>query len=146
MVNKGLLGGVWALALVYAVMSDQMLSKLPDVPCQVSEDPRSGFGLASVVYIVVLPTILGPVIVTVLHVLLTLAGCFVTHWPVAAEQRTEEVRNLCSLLLLTVVFLSTYTTSMVACELYQLPGPRTSLFNFVLVSTFSSYSVSCWPR
>ena len=127
---------VWAIALVYGLMSDQMLSKQSDVPCYVRSDPTTGLGLASVALAIVVPVILGPVLVTVLHVLLRIIAVCLKPGasPASKDSRSGDKRGLsiCSLVLLTMVFISTYSTSMIICELYM-SKPSNTLLGFVLV-------------
>ena len=127
---------VWAIALVYGLMSDQILSKQSDVPCYVRADPTTGLGLASVALAIVVPAILGPVLVTVLHILLRIIALFLKprSSPASKDSRSggQGGFSICSLLLLTIVFISTYSTSMLICELYM-SKPSNTLLGFVLV-------------
>ena len=122
---------VWVIALVYGLMSDQILSKQSDVPCSVRSDPTTGLGLASVVLAIIVPAILGPGLVSALHILLRILSALLK--PARKELRTGETGfSLCTLLLLTIVFLTTYSTSMILCELFMSNTPDT-LLSFVLV-------------
>jgi hypothetical protein len=132
------LGAVWGVSLVYGVMSDQLLSKQADVPCSVTVDPASGLGLASVVLAIVAPTVCGPVAVTIGHLAITAVGMFIKQPPVPKGVLSEELRHLCCIFLLTVIFLLTYVTSMVVCEVY-LPVSG-SLFTFILVKYITGTS------
>ena len=131
MADRGLLGAVWAVSALYGVLSDQMLSRQADMPCSVRVDPARGLGLASVVLAILVPTVVGPLAVTLLHLLLTIAGLVVGQPAVAREVRVQETRGLCTILLLTVTFLLTYTTSMVACEAWM--STSSGLLGFVVV-------------
>ena len=126
---------VWAIALVYGLMSDQILSKKADVPCSVSADPTTGLGLASVALAILLPAICGPGIVTLLYILLKIIAMFLKPGasPASKDRRAgKDGLSICSLLLLTIVFISTYSTSMLICELYM-SKPANTLLGFVLV-------------
>ena len=126
---------VWAIALVYGLMSDQILSKQSDVPCSVRSDPTTGLGLASVALAIFVPAILGPLLVTVLHLLLRIIAVLLNPRASLASKDSrsgEGGLNICSLLLLTIVFISTYSTSMLLCELYM-SKPSNTLLSFVLV-------------
>ena len=128
---------VWAIALVYGLMSDQMLSKQSDVPCYVRADPTTGLGLSSVALAIIVPALLGPVLVTLLHILLRIIAVFLK--PRSSPSSSKDSRSgdeggfsIFSLLLLTIVFISTYTTSMLICEIYMSKHSNT-LLGFVLV-------------
>ena len=131
MADKGLLGAVWAVSTLYGVLSDQMLSRQADVPCSVRVDPARGFGLASVVLAILVPAVVGPLAATLLHVVITIASLVVGQPVVAREVRVQETRGLCTILLLTVTFLLTYTTSMVVCEAWM--STSSGLLGFVVV-------------
>ena len=131
MADRGLLGAVWAVSALYGVLSDQMLSRQADVPCSVRVDPARGLGLASVVLAILVPAVVGPGAAALLHLLLTIAGLVVGQPAVAREVRVQETRGLCTILLLTVTFLLTYTTSMVACEAWM--STSSGLLGFVVV-------------
>lgn len=131
MADRALLGAVWAVSALYGVLSDQMLSRQADVPCSVRVDPARGLGLASVVLAILVPAVVGPGAAALLHLLLTIAGLVVGQPAVAREVRVQETRGLCTILLLTVTFLLTYTTSMVACEAWM--STSSGLLGFVVV-------------
>ena len=126
---------VWAIALVYGVMSDQMLSKQSDVPCSVRADPTTGLGLASVALAIFVPALLGPLLVTIIHILLRIIIMLLNH---RGSQTSKDSKlgeggfNMCSLVLLTIVFISTYCTSMIICEVFMSKSSNT-LLGFVLV-------------
>ena len=75
--DKALVGVVWALALVYSLLTQQILSKEVDIPCSVrwesltkydliidcfSDSLESGFGLVSVIVSLLLPAVVGPLL------------------------------------------------------------------------------------
>ena len=95
-----------------------------------SDSLESGFGAASVVLAVVVPTILGP-LASLLLLVATSCVLGLARVTASSEARTEERRNLCCTALLSLVFLATYSTSMVASELY-FPIPD-NIFTFVLL-------------
>ena len=72
-VDKGLLGFIWSMAGVYAVMCEQVVSKNKHVPCNIYLSPRDVFGLISILSIIVLPTLLGPVTTFIIHLALSLS-------------------------------------------------------------------------
>jgi hypothetical protein len=130
---QAVLGGVWFISLIYSLLSEQMLGRVADVPCSISTDPNRGFGLASVVMANHLPALCGPHAATLLPTHNSHVSVFIKQPPLPKELRTEEMRNLLCILLLSLIFLLTYSLSMVVCELF-LPAPPASLLNFIMVN------------
>ena len=129
---QAVLGSVWFMSLIYSLLSEQMLGRVADLPCSVSTDPNRGFGLASVVMAILLPALCGPLAATLLHIIISIVSVFIKQPPIPKELRTEEMRNLLCILLLSLIFLLTYSLSMVVCELF-LPAPPASLLTFIMV-------------
>ena len=99
-----------------------------DLPCSVTDSPWSGFGLASVLLAVILPVVLGPLATALLHGLLSLAFSANQLSVAGLVERREERRNVCCNVLLTLIFLATYVTSMVVRQC-----PRLSCYHVRLV-------------
>ena len=123
---------------IFGVLTDQILSKSVNIPCSVNDDIRTGFGAASIVIAIVIPTLLGPLAVTVIHIAICFVNCFLTDKSLSKEQRNEELGNVFCLFLLTIVFLVTYISSMILCEIF-LPIPG-NLFYFVIVKYIAGTS------
>lgn len=70
-VDKGLLGFIWSMAMVYAVMCEQVVSKNKYIPCNIYMSPSNVFGLISILSIIVLPTFVGPVTTFIIHLALS---------------------------------------------------------------------------
>ena len=56
-----MLGWVWLLSLVYAMMSDQLVSKVVDKPCSVREEISGALGALSLTTGLIIPVLMGPV-------------------------------------------------------------------------------------
>ena len=131
MIDKCILGSVWGLSAVYGVLTEQVLSKGGSVPCSVSHPLSDGFGIVSLVLALVLPTIIGPFTVTIIHITISIVNELMKNAPVAADLRNEERQNIFCMFLLTIIFFSTYITSMVICEV--LFTTNHNLFSFVVI-------------
>ena len=120
------------MSSIFSLLNEQLLGKSVDVPCSMTDDLNTGFGSASIMIAIIVPTILGPVIITACHLLLCLFNlCFSTSGSLTAEERNKEIGDAMCIFLLTLVFLATYLSSMVLTELY-IPLPS-NLLCFVIV-------------
>ena len=66
MYDKCILGTIWGVSFIYGVMTEQVLSKKVDLPCSVSDKSEKTFGFASIFLAIIFPTVIGPVMVTIL--------------------------------------------------------------------------------
>ena len=144
--DKCLVGFIWTVSFLYGCLTDQILSKEVDLPCSVrstlklikvhetnftfSDSLQSTFGAASVFIAIIIPTILGPILAAV-GLMFMCFVFFTANFQMSRDLKLEERRNLCCNILLTVIFLATYSTSMILTELY-LPIPD-NIFYFVLL-------------
>ena len=120
MFDKGILGGIWGVSFIYGVLTEQVLSKKINIPCSVSDHISENFGIASIILAIIFPTILGPVMVTILHVIISIMNVVMKNAPLTADLRIEELQNVLCIFLLTIIFLLTYITSMIICEVFIL--------------------------
>jgi len=128
--DKCMVGCVWFIAFIYACLSEQILSKEVDIPCSISDSLQSVFGVSSIIISIIIPVIIGPILSLV--VLLLLSAVFlVTGVKSCKESQLEDRRNICCNMLLTIIFIPTYTTSMIISELY-FPIPD-NIFHFILL-------------
>ena len=95
-----------------------------------SDSLQSVFGITSIIITIIIPVIIGPILSLV--VLVILSGVFlVTGVKSCEESQLEDRRNIWCNLLLTIIFIPTYTTSMIISELY-FPIPD-NIFHFILL-------------
>ena len=130
MVDKVTLGAIWVLSFLYSILTEHILSKKVDLPCRVSHNLEDKFELASVILAILVPFILGPVLITISHIVISGANAFLGVSPVSEETRSQERSNMICILSLTTVFLFTYSLSMIVSELYI---DLNNVFYFVLV-------------
>ena len=129
-VDKITLGSIWFVSFVYGILTDHIISKQVDLPCQVNHDLDNKFGFASVFLAIILPAVIGPIAIFFIHIVISVANTVLRNTPVSEDIRRQEQSNLVCILSLTLVFLITYVTSMVVSEVYvQLDN----IFYFVLV-------------
>ena len=129
--DKCIIGSIWFVSFIFSVLTEQILSKSSNVPCSVNDDIGTGFGSASIMIAIILPVLLGPIAVTIIHMIIYVVNCFLPDRALSKDVRNEEIGNSFCLFLLTLVFLSTYISSMILCEIF-LPLPK-SLLYFVIV-------------
>ena len=130
MVDKVTLGAIWVLSFLYSILTEHILSKKVDLPCGVSHNLEDKFEPASVILAILVPFILGPVLITIFHIVISGANAFLGVSPVSEETRSQERSNMICILSLTTVFLFTYSLSMIVSELYI---DLNNVFYFVLV-------------
>jgi hypothetical protein len=92
MFDKGILGAIWGVSFIYGVMTEQVLSKKVDLPCSVSDKSEKTFGFASIF----LAIIIGPVMVTILHIIISIVNILMKHDSIAADIRKVELQNILS--------------------------------------------------
>ena len=122
--EKSLLVLVWTISLAYSVLTPQLVS---DKTCDVREDSFSALGSVSVFLVLVLPLILGPVS-TMLAILLVNIFSLCGHSLKKDDSCTAHI--LC-LVLLTVVFVVTYSVNMVFSEIFF--EDNNSIMYFILL-------------
>ena len=130
MVDKVTLGTIWVLSFLYSLLTEQVISKKVDLPCGISHSLEDTFQFASVILAILVPFILGPVLVTIVHLLISAANVVLKVSPVSEETKSQEKSNIVCILSLTVVFLFTYILSMIVSEVYV---DLSNVFYFVLV-------------
>ena len=130
MVDKVTLGAIWVLSFLYSILTEHILSKKVDLPCSVSHNLEDEFELASVILAILVPFILGPVLITLVHSVISVANVVLKVSPVSEETKSQEKSNMICILSLTAVFLFTYILAMIVSELYV---DLSNVFYFVLV-------------
>ena len=131
MFNKGTLGAIWGVSLIYGILTEHILSKKIDVPCSVSDNIAENFGIFSIFLAIIIPTFIGPVMVIILHIIISIINMIRKNAPLTADLKSEELQNILCLMLLTIVFLITYITSMIICEVF-LPADENLLYFVIL--------------
>ena len=124
------LGSIWLISLLYGLMTDQFLSKEVDLPCSVSNNIQTYQGITSVSLAIILPTVCGPAMAGVTHLVISVLNTVRGTTINSEENRKMEIKNLLCILCLILVFLPTYISSMILTELYLDIG---NIFLFVLV-------------
>ena len=128
--EKMTLGSIWLVSLLYGLMTDQFLSKEADLPCSVSNNIKTYQGISSVTMAIILPTVCGPAMAGVAHLVITIINTVRGTANIKEENRKMEIKNLLCILCLILVFLPTYISSMILTELYL---DIDNIFFFVLV-------------
>ena len=138
MFNKGTLGAIWGVSFIYGILTEHILSKKIDVPCSVSDNIAENFGIFSIFLAIIIPTIIGPVMVIILHIIISIINVIRKNAPLTADLKSEELQNILCLMLLTIIFLITYITSMIICEVFF---PATdNLLIFVMIKYIAGTS------
>ena len=85
--DKTTLVWLWSLSFLYGMMTDQMVSKVVDRPCEVRERINTRLEVASVMFGLVVPTVLGPLAALIAHLVLNVMEPVldVTRWKPAKE-------------------------------------------------------------
>ena len=131
--EKSLLGVVWFISIAYCFLSSELGEET--LSCSIREEPFSPLGMASLVLVLVLPLLLGPLPVTIIVMVKAICGKvdrspLLQHSPSPASCASFD--HLMCLLLLTIVFLLTYSVNMVVVELLY-DDSQISLLSFVLL-------------
>ena len=94
------------MAVVYGMMSEQMLSKEVDRPCSVREQIDSGMSIASLTFGLILPITFGPFAVMIAHFVL---NCIESVLDIdsADEPNKEDLPSLVCIMVLTIICLIT---------------------------------------
>ena len=111
MVEKSVLVLVWTISLAYSLLTPQLVS---DKDCDVREDPFSTLGTVSIFMALILPLIFGPVgAILAMSVASIFSFC-------GARKPSDDgyVAHIFCLVLLTVMFVTTYAINMVFSEIY----------------------------
>ena len=93
MVDKVTLGAIWFLSFLYSILTEHILSKKVDLPCRVSHNLEDKFELVSVILAILVPFILGPGLITIVHSVISGANAFLKVSPVSKETRSQEKSN-----------------------------------------------------
>ena len=128
--DKAVLGYVWTMAVVYGVMSDQVLTKEVNKTCSVREIIHSNLSITSLVFGFILPLVVGPVAVIIAHFLLNFLEMILVIGPAPAPKK-EEVPSVTCIVVLTTVCLVTYSVSMIVVEVYA--PIYDNHFNFIML-------------
>ena len=126
-----MLGIIWGLSFIYGVLTENVLSKKVDLPCSVSDQSDETFSAASIFLAIIFPTIVGPSIVTILHVIISITNIVMKNDAMARDLKLVEVQNILCVLFLTIIYLVTFITSMIICEVF-IPV-NTNLLYFVII-------------
>ena len=70
--DKTTLVWLWGLSFLYGMMTDQLLSKVVDRPCQVRERLNTKLEVTSLMFGLVVPTVLGPLAAFIANLLLNI--------------------------------------------------------------------------
>ena len=111
-------------------MAEQVVGKQVDLPCSVSHHVNTFLGLTSIALAIILPTVCGPVMAGLVHLVCWVINSVQEAGAVAPDTRKLERQNLVCILSLTLVFLPTYISSMILAELYL---NIDNIFLFVIV-------------
>ena len=139
MFDKAIMGSIWGVSFIYGILTEHVLSKKVDLPCSVSDHIGDNFGIASIILAIIIPTFLGPVMVTIIHIIISIVNVVMKNAPIAADLKNEELRNIFCTFLLTFIFLFTYIMSMVICEVF-LPPNDDNLLYFVILKYIAGTS------
>lgn len=112
-----MLATIWGISVIYGALTEQVISKNANISCSVRDPVTDSFSIASIVLAIILPIFIGPFTVTVIHIVISIINVVMKNAPVAADLRNEELQNIFCVFMLTIIFSSTYITSMVICEL-----------------------------
>jgi len=115
--DKAMLGYVWTMALVYGMMSEQMLSKEVNRPCSVREQINSTISIASLMFGLVIPLTLGPIAVIIAHFILNILESCLETGP-SPQPKKEDLPSPICILVLTIICLITYSMSMIIAEVF----------------------------
>ena len=143
MVDKITLGSIWLISLLYGLMTDQLLSKEVDLPCSVSNNIRTYLGITSVSLAIILPTVCGPAMAGLAHLVISVLNTVRGTNNFSEENKKMEIKNLLCILCLILVFLPTYISSMILTELYLDIG---NIFFFVIVKYILGKTLTHWQN
>ena len=85
MFNKGTLGAIWGVSFIYGILTEHVLSKKIDVPCSVSDNIAENFFISSIFLAIIIPTIIGPVMVIILHIIISIINMIRKNAPLTAD-------------------------------------------------------------
>ena len=117
---------IWTMAVFYGMMCEQMVGRTPSQSCEVRQSLDNIYGLVSLSFVLITPTVLGP---------LSAAGVFTV---MSLVRRNEEPgscdgENIKCTASLTFIFLILYCNTMILCELWDFP--QEDMFALVLSIT-----------
>ena len=131
--QKTLLGFIWMSSLVYAMISNVILTKKRDVKCSVRSDLRSKFNVVSLFVVIAVPVVCICLWV-IAHILLTFCSCvkrvFITNRRRQSSvgknkqllKRKKKSSNGCIEVMIVfcfvIIFLAVYPASMYITEMY----------------------------
>ena len=130
MFDKGILGIIWFCSFIYGVLTENVLSKKIDLPCFVSDESDQTFSTISIFLAIIFPLIIGPSLVTLLHIIISIINILMKNASMAADLKMMEIRNIFCVFSLTAIFLITYIISMIICEVFI--SAQTNLLYFVI--------------
>ena len=126
--DKGTLCFIWGISLFYTCLTEQL--KISD-SCSVRENINEKYYMVPMIFLIILPIIIGPVLVTIIHIIISIFNTMMGNAPVSSDIRIQEQQNIFCTFLLTTTFLITYIISMVICEFFM--SPIFNLFSFVIL-------------
>ena len=126
--DKCVISAIWLVSLVFSLLSHQIIT---NQPCSVREDIQTGFGPASLMIAMVIPVLLGPVSITIIHIIISLVTFLLQDRSLPKPRREDDVNNLLCIFLLTMIFLGSYSSSMIISEIF-IPLPQNLLY-FIIV-------------
>ena len=116
--DKAVLGWVWTMAVVYGMMNEQILSKEVNRPCSVREEINSVLSVASLIFGLVIPLLLGPVSLIIAHFILNMLEFLLDTGP-APQPKKEDIPSPICILVLSTICLITHSTSMLISEVFS---------------------------
>ena len=131
LLDKWVLGSIWGISFLYGILTEQVTSKKVDIPCSITNDITEVFSIISILLAIVFPFIFGPFMVTLIHIIISVINVVMKNAPIAADLKKQELQNIFCVIFLTIIFLCTYISSMVICEL--LVPPTENMFLFVMI-------------
>ena len=138
--DRGLLIFIWSMAVMYGMMCEQIVVNTPSQTCEVRQGLASIYGIVSLSFVLIIPTVFGPLSVLVLYTISRFLDKKDEQSSTERTEREDARRTTC----LTVVFLIVYINTMVLCELWQFT--KDNIFSFVLgiIASFSTFLISKW--
>jgi len=131
--QKSALGFIWFMSAVYAIMTDQVLSKQRFVPCSVRQELSDRFNFISLIAVVAVPLLFGPLLCPLAHLVLSFCTCCCHKCLASADNQRDNklhqtdtsspgsshpILDFLLLSTLSVVFVVTYVTHMYLVEVY----------------------------
>ena len=91
---------VWVICGIYGLMTESIFTRETNRPCHLSEDPNSMFGRISVIFSIVLPVVIGPVLTVSLYCGILLLSCSVRSLKGKCNSDQSVMEDVCCLTLM----------------------------------------------